>query len=1032
LLERQLSLRAAATATATVTTFEKPTDLLIGLLSVPKSNLLQSARMITHKHGRQRQFTDVDYIDSIEDPFFKSVAQQVVSVVRVDNTDGALQNNNIGDVEKAASAIVSKKLEDLEIAIRRKLLELLLLLQENGNRNCDDHNNADTKNAADVIGVFWKSSLDLCHHLVHHAFSSSPSKSSSTSSYENLMPCRRLPYVLLSDCLEGLPSLEDAKCFWIDYVEPELIGSVLFGDKFWSQLTETNNSKKLSFPSSHLPFLKVANQFLKRLEHASDNGVRVEWKGRIMWALSKGFSIADKSSLKSWGNFHATNGTDFESKEEFNKYTTVDIGRTASINNTIEYNLYEAFWSLQNDFSNPNKLNVGDFIKRLRLILAAMESATATSSEYGDENSGIDKQTIKYLTSSALLPSQIQDPAFRSSVVTQFLIIASHLGAESPPLKNALASLLGRACKLLKNDNPQLHDILWESILVNGREDHWRTWKKQKCAASTFAPNFKRNQQLVLDSAAPIDDDHDDDRMKIQQKRRRLAKDDENGIIQKEIVSSLSHNVLDKNDLIAVSKDLQKKLPTLEEHLEPYVEALDPESGIEDEYHPKNDSLFTWRAMRLYAKHQLPLMSQCRRPADLEKITREWYRQSHGKDIPGEIPALKESDNNDDNKKKDDTGSADDDLCDDRNDDNKNDTIDMDTEMKDSKMQEEAEKEGTHEKNDEDMVHTNAADEDKANVEMENISNISSSVKKLDEDQPKLDDADASKRENEEIESVNAKKENYGSTKESFVEAESSVDSKAKKANSGSTKESIVNTESCVDSKAKKENSGPTKESIVNTESGVDSKATKSKTDGDDERRLKAKNIEVSKSKTAVGTTTDNRNNDKELNFDKDRNSKNDNHRQEKHLPRENISPQNRVSGRRGNDGGRNNQERGGRNDGPPSRGRSDDNHQPRGGVRSSVDSSYRGRSDGQPVRGGRYDEDYRGDSNRHHSDVRGERFTGERSDRPTGRDNHRGGDRGGGIGREDHRGGERGGDRRNTDTRPRGGGGGSSRRGRR
>ena len=952
--------------------------------------------MVTHKDGRQRQFTDVDYIDSIEDPFFKSVAQQVVSVVRVDRTDGAPQNNNTGDVEKAASIMANKKLEDLEIAVRRKLLELLLLLQEN-----DDHNTAGTKNAADVIGVFWKSTLDLCHHLVHHTFSSPPPKPGSTTSYENLMPCRRLPYVLLSDCLEGLPSLKDAKCFWIDYVEPELVGTVLFGDKFWSQLTETNNSKKLSFPSSHLPFLKVVNQFLKRLEHASDNGIRVEWKGRIMWALSKGFSIADKSSMKAWGNFHATNETDFESKEEFNKHTTADSGSTASTNNAIEYNLYEAFWSLQNDFSNPNKINVGDFIKRLRLILAAMESATATSSEYGDEKSDIDKQTIKYLTSSALLPFQIQDAAFRSSVMTQFLIIASHLGAESPPLKNALASLLGRARKLLKNDNPQLHGILWESILVNGREDHWRTWKKQKCAASAFAPNFKRNQQLVIGSAAPIDDDDDDDRMKIQQKRRRLATDDENGILQKEIVSSLSRKVLDNNDLIAVSKDLQNKLPTLEEHLELYVEALDPESGIEDEYHPKNDSLFTWRAMRLYAKHQLPLMSQCRRPADLEKITREWYRQSHGTDIPGEMLAPEESGNTDDNKKKDDTG------C--RIYDTKNDTTNMDTEMKDSKMQEEAQKEGTDEKNDQDMVHITDADEDKANVEMENISNSSSSsVKKLDEDQPKLDATDASKRVNEEIKSLNAKKENAGT--------------------SGPTKENLVNTKSGVDDKTKNQNSEPTNESIVKTASGVD---RKSKTDGNDERREKAKNIEVSKSKNAVGTTTNNRNNNKDPNLDKGRNSKNDNQRQEKNLPRENVSPQNRAGGRRGNDGGRNNQERGGRNDGTPSRGRSDDNYQPRGGARSGVDSPYRGRSDGQPVRGGRYDEDYRGDSSRHQSDVRGERFTGERSNRSTGRDNYRGGDRDGGIGREDNRGGERGGDRirRNTDTRPRGGGSGRRRR---
>lgn len=889
--------------------------------------------MIAQDRVSQRQCLDANYIDSIDDPFFKSVARRVVSA----GTGDVLQSNS-AEIDKAASA--NKRVEELEISIRRKLLELLLL-QESGK-------SADATAVANVIGVFWKSSLDLCHHLVHHALSSSPPKTGSRC-YEHLMPCRRLPYLLLSDCLEGLPSLEDAKCFWNDYVEPELTKSVLFGDEFWSQLTESNNSKKLTLPSSHLPFLKVANQFLKRLEHASDNGVRVEWKGRIMWALSKGFSIADKSSLKSWGNFHATNGTNFESKEDFNQHAT--IGADAS-KNTIEYNLYEAFWSLQNDFSNPNKIIVGDFIKRLRLVLAAMESATAASSNIiflgqGDENGCIDKQATKYLTSSALLPSQIQDPVFRSSVVTQFLIVASHLGAESPPLKNALASLLGRARKLLKNDTPQLHDILWESILVNGREDHWRKWKKQKCTAGAFAPNFKRSQQLFLENAAADDDGHDEP--ESQQKRRRLAEEDEHEIMKGAIVSSLSRNVLENNDLTAVPKDIHKKLPTLDEHLEPYVEALDPESGIEDEYHPKNDSLFTWRAMRLYAKHQLPLMSKCRQPKDLEKITREWYRQSHGTDIPGGTPAFENSDINDENEQKADAGSAEEHAGDDRNDIDKNDGTNMDVEMKDTAMNEGVKGQGSHEKNDEGVLHSDESKEDQVN------------------DQSKAKKIDKIKRESGKKETADAKKE--------------------------------------------------TKESLNSTESSLNGKATKSKTDGDDEL-AKTKNSDFSKSNA--------RNEDQSS--DKGRSNKNDNQRQEKRPPRENVPPQNRGGGRRGNEGGRNNnQERGRRDDGPPSRRRSDESHQPRGGGRPGGDKSYRGRSDGPPSRGGRYDEDYRGDSSRHHGDTRGERFTGDRSNRSNGRDNYRGGDRGGGLGRDDNRGGERSGDRmrRNTDNRSRGGGGG-------
>mmetsp|Transcript_9426 Transcript_9426/g.23485 ORF Transcript_9426/g.23485 Transcript_9426/m.23485 type:complete len:896 (-) Transcript_9426:305-2992(-) len=895
--------------------------------------------MIAQQPSFQGRITDVDYIDSIEDPFFKLVAQQV----RGGATDGAQEED---DNKKDVSA--KYRLEDMEISIRKRLLELLLSLQEG--------ENADGSRAADVIGVFWKSCLDLCHHFVHHACSSS----SSETSYENLMPCRRLPYVLLSDCLEGLPTLEDAKAFWSDYVEPELETTVLFGDKFWSQLTESNNSKKFSLPSSHLPFLKVANQFLTRLEHSSENMVRVEWKGRIMWALSKGFSITDKSSMKLWGNFHTTNETDFESKEEFSKHTTV--AGVASSTNVIEYNLYEAFWSLQSDFSNPNKINVGDFIKRLRLILAAMESATATSSTavIPDDESGGIQPTTKYLTSSVLLPSQIQDPAFRSSVATQFLIVASHLGAESPPLKNALGSLLGRARKLLKNDNPQLHAILWESILASGREDHWRTWKKQKCAASAFAPN-KRNQQLVLDSIADYD---------REEKRRRT--EEENSSSQEGIVSSLSANFLNNNDLIAVSKDSHQKIPTLEEHLELYVEALDPESGIEDEYHPKNDSLFTWRAMRLYAKHQLPLMSQCRRPADLEKITRKWYKESTGTNIPGEMP-VDEPDNTDDNIANDEMDPTND-AGDGQNDSNGNDDTNMDvdtqgenestnndTVMKNDEIQEEADKQVKLENNDE-AIAISKEPEGKVETEVENI-------KKLDGDQQKADGIDTTKIKIDDTEAENARNEN----------------------------------------------AGPKKGSPERTVSSTDGKGRKSKTDKADEEKPKPKNNQGPKANTA----TSNGKNNQDKNSDKNRNNRNNSQRQEKRPPpRENNPPPNRGGGRRGNDGGRGMQDRGRRDDGPPPRrGRGDDNRGGGGGGRSGGDSSYRGRSDGPPPRGGgRYDEDYRGDR---HGDYRGgDRFSGDRPNRSGGRDNNRGSEKGGGTGRDDNRGG-----------RPRDGGGGRRRR---
>merc|ERR1712238_583973 len=39
--------------------------------------------------------------------------------------------------------------------------------------------------------------------------------------------------------------------------------------------------------------------------------------------------------------------------------------------------------------------------------------------------------------------------------------------------------------------------------------------------------------------------------------------------------------------------------PSIYEFLEEYVDALDPRSGIEEEYHPRNNALYKWRALRL-------------------------------------------------------------------------------------------------------------------------------------------------------------------------------------------------------------------------------------------------------------------------------------------------------------------------------------------------------------------------------------------------------------------------------------------------
>ena len=41
------------------------------------------------------------------------------------------------------------------------------------------------------------------------------------------------------------------------------------------------------------------------------------------------------------------------------------------------------------------------------------------------------------------------------------------------------------------------------------------------------------------------------------------------------------------------------KAPTLLEHMDQYLEAEDPDNGIEDAYHPKHEKAYCWRATRL-------------------------------------------------------------------------------------------------------------------------------------------------------------------------------------------------------------------------------------------------------------------------------------------------------------------------------------------------------------------------------------------------------------------------------------------------
>jgi THO complex subunit 1 len=315
----------------------------------------------------------------------------------------------------------------------------------------------------------------------------------------------------------------------------------------------------------------------------------------------------------------------------------------------IDYSLYQAFWSLQSDFSNPNCIQVADFLKKLWIVWAALESAhkdnttnnnnntnnipklsnttdtTVASSSIGNSSFSTMPATPKYLTSSSLLPFQLATTEFRVHLVTQFLIVGSHLSSESPPLAQTLSTLQQRAKKLLEVDAPE-HLRVLESIILK-RELHWRTWKKsQKCSPAAFAPRYKKETATAAPSAKGDEN---------KAKRPRLTVHPLSSIKQEEEDPETSFEFMDRAKLARTSKRMIDKIPSLEVHLQHYVDALDPDAGIDDEYHPKNDRAYCWQAMRLFSRHHLDRLHlvNCSGGGDFERLTRHVYLDK-GIEIP--------------------------------------------------------------------------------------------------------------------------------------------------------------------------------------------------------------------------------------------------------------------------------------------------------------------------------------------------------------------------------------------------------------
>mmetsp|Transcript_8335 Transcript_8335/g.12835 ORF Transcript_8335/g.12835 Transcript_8335/m.12835 type:complete len:812 (-) Transcript_8335:108-2543(-) len=394
----------------------------------------------------------------------------------------------------------------------------------------------------------------------------------------------KLALILLEDIAEGapLPSLER----FYNSCKP------------FKKLCNTTLWKTTSGMGHTLQFIRVCNQLLRRLPPKS------EWSGRILLELAHRLPLTDKSSLKPWGSVSCTVPLDLDG----------DDGDS-------NYNFYQTFWSLQQDFSNPYQIaSFGTFVSKYQQVLTQLETCACNIPKDNVKKKreptveGLSTESLQYLTSRRLLSAQLESCRdLPLHILTQFSITQAFLSTQSPQLASALEPLAKRNELLMQKLAPRHSQML--KTLLQDREVLWRDWKKNKC-------------QPALQSPAMLEEDGRT-RDKVNLVTLSAADKEENNSDDLDFLQPIS-------DLCNVSQLMLAAVPSIENHLSSYVEALDPDAGIEEEYSPKRDQVMSWQALRLLSQQHLPLFSHITSRGDFENVVRHMYKR-RGKDIPGEF-----------------------------------------------------------------------------------------------------------------------------------------------------------------------------------------------------------------------------------------------------------------------------------------------------------------------------------------------------------------------------------------------------------
>lgn len=268
----------------------------------------------------------------------------------------------------------------------------------------------------------------------------------------------------------------------------------------------------------------------------------------------------------------------------------------------VSHELYESFWKLQSFFASEIKEfdhaapTWNDFLVATKKVIAIFQ--TCYFDEEGSSKQKDSYQGTKYLTSSQLFSLQLRDPLVWQQLAVQLLIFTHYLKVKALPNVEALdkkvdilrevAFIHNEAKKIIESiPSPHSKNLVAVIQRILTREENWIRWKGQ----SQCAP-FERHEK-VADFPA----------VDSELKKRKL--EDCNVTLKsgkKVSVTAMANSYLfdcSDTNIKAVASRLAASKPDFEEQIHQYLDADDPDAGIDDEYHPKHNQLYCWRTRRM-------------------------------------------------------------------------------------------------------------------------------------------------------------------------------------------------------------------------------------------------------------------------------------------------------------------------------------------------------------------------------------------------------------------------------------------------